>query len=933
MKRFLSRSVWAVLAVILCVGNVDAQFSRMRFRAGDAVTPPPPSGDSIDFTSKCQDSGILACYSFDSLSETRYKPTAGAPVRYVWFPGTSCDSAGLGTRYGLSAPYNSTSGNTFAYELAATGVCIHPTIDTSTKHSGDGALHMDYPSLSDSNAGGYFQLPIQGVDYGSPDNTWGPVELYQKSLWIQYYYRTADMDQTFGGSTTGYKQFILFPEQTTSSTTTSLVQLSNTLRHNLEATYTHVEVGFQPHEEDGLEPSTGTLYVQTGARCAYSGDGSGYLLPPCIRGHDDTWQEMTEQITFIPQIFDGVVSGTTLTSTAGAMTDDMIFTANTSVFTGGSGYSDAEHVAVTGGSGTGMEVHFVTSGGAIIGPPSGQEFVQNKGSGYLDGDVVTVTGGTGGTITLSIQGFSVYILNKGLFVVKSFVSSDEVELETAPGDDTDLTVYLSNVTGNSHTRMWVDGVLLDDFYPRLGWGLTGLENGYGTFTLNTQSTGKDVSIAHTPGQIWYDDLIISTNPIPFGSDPTYLQTQIAAMSAGDFVSLSTGMDGFLGLDGFGVGCPANALDSHGCNGITGNGDKMEYDPVQRRIIVMGSSHQEGKGLSIYDERTNAWWIGAYGCTDYPTPCPLAADYSYWTQGPLSIQPMHTAGSSTTSGALYDPVTGAAAPTHIFETAALDVVGRRYYYWFTAGGCTKSVGVLDLDLPYDVDYSWTVLPDMVVFGCGGTYGSLTFFPEMGSNGTLVMWGGGASGDAITGYDVGRGAWLPTSIYTKANSSGKYQNWMRYNAVKQVVEFGGGNNASASNGVYDSNWNHETGILHPDGSVTFADDNPHPSGTNSIATNLTVESVDPVTGIMNVFYGDPTSSVPSIVNQEWWTFDYTQPSMSQWVQLSPASPPPVWQTTAQSGVNYVLSAPMWGRGVQAFGKFLNSGSAYLILYKGQ
>ncbi len=68
----------------------------------------------------------------------------------------------------------------------------------------------------------------------------------------------------------------------------------------------------------------------------------------------------------------------------------------------------------------------------------------------------------------------------------------------------------------SRVQLWVDGELAIDYkQAKIDWsGASG--KGFGQFLLSPYSTNKDVSHVHPVGHVWYDDLIISTQPIPMG---------------------------------------------------------------------------------------------------------------------------------------------------------------------------------------------------------------------------------------------------------------------------------------------------------------------------------------------------------------------------------------------------------------------------------
>jgi len=76
---------------------------------------------------------------------------------------------------------------------------------------------------------------------------------------------------------------------------------------------------------------------------------------------------------------------------------------------------------------------------------------------------------------------------------------------------------------SSRVQLWVDGQLAVDYdQARIDWsGTSG--DGLGQFLLSPSHTNKDSSQAHPAGHVWYDDLIISTQPILMGAVATTSQ--------------------------------------------------------------------------------------------------------------------------------------------------------------------------------------------------------------------------------------------------------------------------------------------------------------------------------------------------------------------------------------------------------------------------
>ena len=69
----------------------------------------------------------------------------------------------------------------------------------------------------------------------------------------------------------------------------------------------------------------------------------------------------------------------------------------------------------------------------------------------------------------------------------------------------------------SRVQLWIDGEPAIDYnHAKIDWsGSSG--KGFGQFLLSPYHTNKDASQAHPVGHVWYDDLIISTQPIAMRS--------------------------------------------------------------------------------------------------------------------------------------------------------------------------------------------------------------------------------------------------------------------------------------------------------------------------------------------------------------------------------------------------------------------------------
>jgi hypothetical protein len=66
----------------------------------------------------------------------------------------------------------------------------------------------------------------------------------------------------------------------------------------------------------------------------------------------------------------------------------------------------------------------------------------------------------------------------------------------------------------SRVQLWVDGELaVDHDKAKINWG-SGDGDGLGQFDLTPYHTRKDSTQVHATGYVWYDDMILSTRPIP-----------------------------------------------------------------------------------------------------------------------------------------------------------------------------------------------------------------------------------------------------------------------------------------------------------------------------------------------------------------------------------------------------------------------------------
>src|SRR5262249_849881 len=103
----------------------------------------------------------------------------------------------------------------------------------------------------------------------------------------------------------------------------------------------------------------------------------------------------------------------------------------------------------------------------------------------------------------------------GYQLTKPFVANQWQEI-------TQRVELINDSAHSDHFTMWMDGTqVIDGTFSGannvLDWGS---DHGLGQIYLLTYNTNKDPNQQHPLGQVWYDDLIISTQPIPMTSGGT-----------------------------------------------------------------------------------------------------------------------------------------------------------------------------------------------------------------------------------------------------------------------------------------------------------------------------------------------------------------------------------------------------------------------------
>jgi hypothetical protein len=122
------------------------------------------------------------------------------------------------------------------------------------------------------------------------------------------------------------------------------------------------------------------------------------------------------------------------------------------------------------------------------------------------------------TFDSGMVGRYIYIVGDGYYHITGYNNAGDVTLNTSPASGSSKTVFISNYP-NSVLQEWVDGyMIMNNSDQPMAWDMDNA--GWGEFRLQPHMTGKDGTIAHTPGTVWYDDFIVSANPIDFGTEIT-----------------------------------------------------------------------------------------------------------------------------------------------------------------------------------------------------------------------------------------------------------------------------------------------------------------------------------------------------------------------------------------------------------------------------
>lgn len=237
--------------------------------------------------------------------------------------------------------------------------------------------------------------------------------------------------------------------------------------------------------------------------------------------------------------------------------------------------------------------------------------------------------------------------------------------------------------------------------------------------------------------------------------------------------------------------------------VFGYAEEVRWDPVTRKLYYIGMDHGQGQlRFLAYSEANNTWSIIA-------EPPPNMNCATYPPQG--------------------------CTPNHGYDHAALDPVGRHFYWRY--GYADKKIHRYHLD-----NQTWEVLPPNNLMQYVQCCGAIEYFPEMGG----LIWVQGQSGAKTQGgvylFNPSTSNWsaLGATNTTGYPMDGTFNNFAEYNPVHKIMIFGGGDNGQ---GI-------QTRILYKltnAGTITALNNAPFYLGTQH-GSKVTV---DPVTGDFLVF----------------------------------------------------------------------------------
>ncbi len=422
----------------------------------------------MTFAEKLAQPGVVCGWGFDSTSKINtFGVTPDQAMSYWWDPGDAvCTAANPGGIGNGSRNYASSAGERIcsAYSNeAAIPVCYFPVVDNSFYHTaggGTGSVKFTVPTNSADGTGGYLWVPYLGMGtefYIGPNHANGGI-MYQQ--WYEY------VDPNF----------------------ISMLELGSTVLNN------------------GAVKQTWIFGNPPGGN-----DSSTFEITPAIRVDGGTFECSGNQglQPYVPDVFD---CGSGLDQPGLGLQQG----SPSCCYQSGNVYGDYPEPRCK-----------VIHSGQWYEHTYRCEFRIVDTNFTVSGDHLIRASATFDAGQIADQRAVFIVGDTAMRRMVTLVSPNEVILESTPDagvQGSGKSAYIS-FWPNTLVQSWVDGVLNINYgTASVFWGpnvlsVNGYGLGYGGLKFMVHMTNKDPSVAHPNAYRWQDDVIVSTEPIAFGSGP------------------------------------------------------------------------------------------------------------------------------------------------------------------------------------------------------------------------------------------------------------------------------------------------------------------------------------------------------------------------------------------------------------------------------
>lgn len=435
-------------------------------KGSESPTNSVPENTSIKsaaytFSQKCAMPGVLKCKGFDDQKDLVYFwPT---PVNTPGF-GDICNKA-LGGKYSnhYYDPLAASPANVRA--TVANGQCVYPEIDSSIKYSGSGSLKFSVPNHSTADSSGEFSEPFKRY----PDGAFG-------------YVGPQTNVPTANARHEGNVLFIQWRQRIDSG------MLTTNFKSTLYTSFSWVTAGGGATKVSTADCNIPSQATSKEIRFQY---GSNFLIDRNF----------------------------TISSVAA---DGCSITLTSSPTPSGIGGSP---IKAQGSIGGGRSALGWKQFGVFGNPPNGNccgPAAQISVNGYQAGLPQSYSYDNNGTVIYGVQDIRgcKFHYPGDYDDGKVYPEPPCIRYHANQWQEYTVRLEIRGASGQhaSHYQQWIDGELTQDINDfALTWGTVGTANGLGQFNLSPYHTNKDPAQDHPDTAVWYDDVIISTKPIPMAN--------------------------------------------------------------------------------------------------------------------------------------------------------------------------------------------------------------------------------------------------------------------------------------------------------------------------------------------------------------------------------------------------------------------------------